>query len=71
MNRDELLAIPEQIRSLLKLRYAPITDFDNVTDTELEAAARYLHAASYSALEGARKLERVRAHRPQHEEEPK
>ena len=63
MNREDLEQIPEQIRGLLALRYAPTSDFDLCPTEELEAAARYLRAASYSALEGARKLERFAATR--------
>jgi hypothetical protein len=52
-------AIAPEVEVLRKLRYEPDERFTDAPDEALANAARWLRAASYSALEGARKLERI------------
>ena len=56
---EYLDAIAPEIVVLRKLRYEPDERFADVPDQALTNAAAWLRAASYSALVGAEKLERV------------
>jgi hypothetical protein len=58
--RDRLATeIPAGTELLRNLRYLPAADLADISDDDLEAAARWLRAAAYSAREGARHLERL------------
>ncbi len=57
--RPDLEAIAAGTEQLRAVRYLPDEAFDDVTTEELVAAARWLRAASYSAAEGARRIERL------------
>lgn len=46
-----------------EVRYLPDADFEDVTDDELEKAARNMKALAYSFETGAHKLRRVRVGR--------
>lgn len=56
---DYLEALGPEIRHVRELRRQPDELFDDVPDENLAVASRYLRAASYSALEGSRKLRRI------------
>lgn len=47
-----------------EIRFRTAEDFVDVTDVELEQAARALRALGYSCNQGAAKLDAVRAGRP-------
>lgn len=51
------------LKPIRDLRYDPDDLFDDVPTEALDPAVRWLRAASYSAAEGARKLERILATR--------
>jgi hypothetical protein len=51
--------IADEVEVLRELRFQPDERFEAIEDQALTNAARWLRAASYSALEGARKLERI------------
>jgi hypothetical protein len=57
--RDWLADIPVGTRALRSVRYMTDDDFADITDDELEAAARWLRAAAFSAREGARRIDGV------------
>lgn len=59
MSRLDLEALPAGTEQLRAVRHLPDEAFDDVTTEELEAASRWLRAASYSAVEGARRIDRL------------
>lgn len=59
MTRERLAAIPAGTEALREIRYMHDADFADITDPELEAAARWLRAAAFSAREGARRIDGV------------
>lgn len=58
-SRARLEAIPAGTEALRAVRYMDDDDFAAISDTELEAAARWLRAAAFSAREGARRIDAV------------
>lgn len=63
MKREELVQIPAGTELLRRVRHMQADDVAEISDDELATAARWLHAASYSALEGARRLEAIHRQR--------
>lgn len=57
MTRDELLRLPSVTETLRQIRYCGIDAVAELADDELAHAAQWLRACSYSALEGARRLD--------------
>jgi len=55
--------IPAGTELLRRVRHLHADDVTEISDDELATAARWLHAASYSALEGARRLEAIHLQR--------
>lgn len=61
--REYVLALSEAVKAARELRHEPDETFDDLTVEELGIVARGLHAVSYSAQVGSRKLERLAAKR--------
>lgn len=57
--REILTRLPTETERIRDVRHAEDDVFDGLDAKELGHAARWMRAASYSALEGARKLERL------------
>lgn len=57
--RARLVELPAGTDLLRNVRYMHAEDFDDCTTEELVRGARWLRAASYSAAEGARKLDAI------------
>lgn len=57
--RARLEALGPILEPARALRYEPDSLFDDVSDGDLELAARGLRAISYSCITGAAKLERI------------
>lgn len=55
--------VSDALKVCRELRYSDPESFDDVTDDELVAVARWLKAVAYSCQVGARLLERVLAAR--------
>lgn len=65
---DRIQGLVPAVEGLRELRYEPDSLFDDVPDAALAQATRWLRASSYSAAEGARKLDRIL--RARHLDEP-
>ena len=61
--RALLEALGPILTPVRELRYRPAEEFADVTDDELEIAARYLRAIAYSCTQGEAVLRRARLSR--------
>lgn len=57
--RALLERIPAELDAARQVRYEPEASFAELTLDEIDNAARWLRAASYSCTTGARKLEQI------------
>jgi len=67
--RDALLALGPMLHPARKIRYRPLSDFDDLTVAELDQAAARLRALSYSCGQAAALLLRARQARDEGEGE--
>lgn len=67
MTRAELEQIPAGTELLRRIRYTTVDQLADLTDDDLELAARWLRAAGYDARAGATHLDNERNRRQRRE----